>query len=334
MKMRAAINGYGRIGRSIVRALYEYSYTDFDIVAINDYNTPESIVHLTRYDTTHGRFRHEVSYRPHTLCIDGHDIVLLHEHHPEQLPWRDLNIDIVFECSGRFTHRNTVSTHLRSGAKKVLVSAPCQGADQTIVYGINHHCLSNTDLIVSNASCTTNCLAQCVYPIHEKIGILSGMMNTVHSYTNDQSLLDSHHKDLRRTRSATQSMIPTTTGAIRALEAVFPDLVGCIDGFAIRVPTINVSLVDFSFVPAQPTGVEDINALFKTFAKHHHPRVLINEEPLVSTDFNHCSASAILDLTLTRATPQLVKVCAWYDNEWGFANRMLDTARHMLQHAT
>lgn len=329
MTIRIAINGYGRIGRNILRAHYEKKqHADIEIVAINDLGDVNTNVHLTRYDTTHGKFPGEVSISGTDMIINGDKIRVVAERDPKKLPWKELNVDIVFECTGFFTTREKAAAHLEAGAKKVIISAPATGVDATIVYGVNDHVLKATDTIISNASCTTNCLASVVKPLNETVGIVSGLMNTVHAFTNDQKLIDVHHDDLRRARSATQSIIPTKTGAASAVGLVLPELNGKLDGFAVRVPTINVSLVDLTFEAKRSTSVNEINDIIRAAANGSMKGVLaFNEEQLVSIDFNHNSASAIFDTVGTKVIGNLVKVLAWYDNEWGFSNRMLDVAQ-------
>ncbi|HVT63341.1 MAG TPA: type I glyceraldehyde-3-phosphate dehydrogenase [Legionellaceae bacterium] len=328
MSIRVAINGYGRIGRCILRAIFESNrLSEFNIVAVNDLSGIKSTAHLTRYDSTHGRFTKEVIVEDNKLLIDGHPIVITGERDPANLPWADLDVDLVFECTGKFTHHADAMLHIKAGAKKVLISAPSKDADKTVVFGVNHDVLSASDQIVSNASCTTNCLAPVVKPLHEAIGIEYGLLNTIHAYTKDQLLLDGHHNDLHRARSATQSIIPTKTGAASAVGLVLPELKGRLDGFATRVPTLNVSVIDLTFTPKRPTTIAEINNIMQA-AKSDI--LHISEEPLVSCDFNHYPASAIFDTTQTRVLGNLVKVIAWYDNEWGFSNRMLDTAHHMM----
>lgn len=328
MAIRVAINGYGRIGRCILRSVFEYGrQNQFEIVAINDLSGIETTAHLTRYDSSHGRFAHELSVEGEHLIIDGHPILITAIKDPSLLPWQALNIDIVLECTGFFTDKESALQHIKAGAKKVLISAPGKNTDATIVYGVNHHSLKASDLIVSNASCTTNCLAPVVKVLNDALGIVSGLVNTVHSYTNDQRLLDGPHEDLHRARAAAHSIIPTKTGAAAAVGLVLPELKGKLDGFAMRVPTINVSVIDLTFTSSRATSVEEVNTIVRA-AKSD---VLhINEEPLVSCDFNHHRASAIFDTTQTKVLDKLVKVVAWYDNEWGFSNRMLDTASHMM----
>jgi len=326
MAIKIAINGYGRIGRNILRAIYESGRThEVQVVAINDLGDAFTNAHLTQYDTAHGRFPGEVTVDGDYMVVNGDRIRVLAEKDPAKLPWGELGVDVVHECTGLFASKQKASLHIDGGAKKVVISAPGgHGVDATIVYGVNHDVLKSTDTVISNASCTTNCLAPLVRPIHEKIGIEKGLMTTIHSYTNDQVLTDVYHQDLRRARSATSSMIPTKTGAAAAVGLVLPELNGRLDGFAVRVPTINVSLVDLTFTASRDTTVEEINAIMKEAADG---KVLgYSNGPLVSVDFNHTSTTSNFDATLTRVTGgDLVKVCAWYDNEWGFSNRMIDT---------
>lgn len=327
MTIRVAINGYGRIGRNILRAQYENKHPEIEIVAINDLGDINNNIHLTKHDSTHGPFRGEISVSGTDMVVNGDAIRICSERDPKNLPWKELNIDVVFECTGHFTSKEKAAAHIEAGAKKVIISAPATNVDATIVYGVNDNTLKATDTVISNASCTTNCLATLVKPLHDEIGLVSGLMNTVHAFTNDQHLLDVHHSDLRRARSATQSIIPTKTGAASAVGLVLPDLKGKLDGFAVRVPTINVSLVDLTFEAKRATTVEEVNSIIKTAANGPLKGLLVyNDEPLVSTDFNHNSASAIFDTFGTRVIGNLVKVLAWYDNEWGFSNRMLDVA--------
>jgi len=332
MAIKVAINGYGRIGRNILRALYEYNGTDeIKIVAVNSLGSLDNTIHLTKYDTTHGRFNAEVAAEGEDMRVNGDLVKVYCQSDPLKLPWKALDVDIVFECSGKFTERDLAAKHFEAGAKKVLLSAPCKGADATVVYGINHDVIKPTDILVSNASCTTNCLAPLVKPIHDVIGIETGLMVTVHAYTNDQPLLDMHHKDLHRARSATHSIIPTKTGATTAVGLVLPELEGRLDGYSLRVPTINVSLVDLTFQPVRPTTVEEVNQTLIDAANGSLKGVLaINDEPLVSIDFNHHPASSICDIAQTRVLNNMVKVMSWYDNEWGFSNRMLDVAKVMM----
>lgn len=329
MTIRVAINGYGRIGRNILRAHYETKkYPDIQIVAINDLGDVKTNAHLTRYDTTHGKFPGEVSVDGNDLIVNGDKIRVVAERDPKKLPWRELNVDVVFECTGFFTSKEKASAHIEAGAKKVIISAPATGVDATIVYGVNQHTLKASDTVISNASCTTNCLAPLAKSLHEGLGIVSGLMNTVHSYTNDQVLIDVYHSDLRRARSATHSMIPTKTGAAAAVGLVLPELNGKLDGFSIRVPTINVSVVDFTFIAKRDTTVEEVNKILSDAAKGSLKDVLLmNSEPLVSSDFNHNPASSIVDMSETKVIGNLVKILSWYDNEWGFSNRMLDVAK-------
>lgn len=326
-----AINGYGRIGRNIVRVIYEKGLNkQIRIAAINDLGNITVNAHLTKYDTTHGRFNADVTTEGEYLIINGDRILVTAERNPANLPWKQLGIDIVYECTGFFTKRQAAEAHLTAGACKVLISAPAEGADATIVYGVNHHTLKASDTIVSNASCTTNCLAPLVKPLHEKLGIISGLMNTIHAYTNDQSLLDTYHTDLRRARAAAESIIPSKTGAAAAVGLVLPELNGKLDGFALRVPTCNVSIVDLTFKAGRTTTAQEVNDILTHAANHELKNILaLNHEPLVSIDFNHNPASSIFDVTQTKVIGDLVKVLSWYDNEWGFSNRMIDTSLAM-----
>jgi glyceraldehyde 3-phosphate dehydrogenase len=333
MTIRVAINGYGRIGRNILRAFYESKkHSDIQIVAINDLGDVATNVHLTRYDTAHGKFNAEVSVSGNDMVVNGDKIRVLAERDPKKLPWRELNVDLVFECTGFFATREKAASHIEAGAKKVIISAPAPDVDATIVFGVNDHVLKSTDTIISNASCTTNCLAPLAKPLHDKLGIVAGLMNTVHSYTNDQVLTDVYHTDLRRSRSATHSMIPTKTGAAAAVGLVLPELNGKLDGFSIRVPTINVSVVDFTFTAKRETTIEEVNKIMIEAAASGPLKGIleINDLPLVSVDFNHNPASSIFDLSQTKVIGNLVKVLSWYDNEWGFSNRMLDTAKALM----
>ena len=329
MAIKVGINGYGRIGRNILRALYEGKHgAAIKIVAINDLGDANTNVHLTRYDTVHGRFHGDVHVDGDSMVVNGDRIRVVAQRDPLTLPWAELGVDFVLECTGLFTSKAKASAHIAAGAKKVLISAPGgDDVDATIVYGVNHGVLKSSHSVVSNASCTTNCLVPLVKVLHEKIGVLAGVMNTVHSYTNDQVLTDVYHSDLRRARSATMSMIPTKTGAAAAVGLVMPELKGKIDGFSIRVPTINVSFVDFTFTAARKTTVDEVNGAIKAAAGGALKGILAyNDQPLVSVDFNHDPASSTYDATLTKVIEgTLVKVCSWYDNEWGFSNRMLDT---------
>ena len=330
MAIKVGINGYGRIGRNILRALYEAKRTqEIQIVAVNDLGNANTNAHLTRYDTAHGKFHGEVAVDGDSMVINGDRIKVLAERDPSKLPWGALGVDMVFESTGIFTSKAKAQAHIAGGAKKVLISAPGgSDVDGTIVYGVNHDTLTSAMTVVSNASCTTNCLAPLAKVLHDNIGIVSGLMTTIHSYTNDQVLTDVYHEDLRRARSATMSMIPTKTGAAAAVGLVLPQLKGKLDGFAIRVPTINVSLVDLTFTPARATTIDEINQVVKTAAAGSLKGVLVyTDAPLVSVDYNHDPASSTYDASLTKIIDgKLVKVCAWYDNEWGFSNRMLDTA--------
>jgi len=333
MTIQVAINGYGRIGRNILRAKYESNYDDIRIVAINDLGDAASNAHLTRYDTAHGRFPGHVEVADDALMVEGERIAVFAERDPGKLPWGDLGVDVVHECTGFFASKDKASAHLKAGAKKVIVSAPAgKDVDATVVYGVNHETLRAAHTVISNASCTTNCLAPLAKALNDSVGVVHGLMNTVHAYTNDQVLTDVYHSDLRRARSATQSMIPTKTGAAAAVGMVLPELDGKLDGFSVRVPTINVSLVDLTFVAARATSAAELNDLLRAAADG---KVLgYTDEPLVSTDFNHSPLSATVDAGMTRVTGgTLAKVCAWYDNEWGFSNRMLDTTMALFNAA-
>ncbi|MCH7898080.1 MAG: type I glyceraldehyde-3-phosphate dehydrogenase [Proteobacteria bacterium] len=330
MTIKVGINGYGRIGRNMLRALYEGDKrSEIEIVAVNDLGDANTNALLTRRDTAHGRFPGTVEVDGDYMIVNGDRIRVLAERDPAQLPWGELGVDIVFESTGFFRTRETAGKHIEAGAKKVIISAPGgEGIDATIVYGVNHDVLKSTDTIISNASCTTNCLAPLVKPLHDKIGVKHGMMTTIHAYTNDQVLTDVYHTDLRRARSATMSQIPTKTGAAAAVGLVLPELNGKLDGFSMRVPTINVSAVDLTFVAERDTTIEEINDIMREASEGFLKGILAyNDEPLVSIDFNHDPASATYDAPLTKVMQgSLVKVLAWYDNEWGFSNRMLDTA--------
>jgi glyceraldehyde 3-phosphate dehydrogenase len=329
MTIKVGINGYGRIGRNILRALYEGKHGgNLKIVAINDLGDANTNAHLTRFDTAHGRFRGDVHVDGDSMVVNGDRIRVVAQRDPTKLPWAELGVDYVLECTGLFTSKAKAAAHLAAGAKKVVISAPGgEDVDATIVFGVNHDILKSSMTVISNASCTTNCLAPLVKVLHEKVGVVAGVMNTIHSYTNDQVLTDVYHSDLRRARSATMSMIPTKTGAAAAVGLVLPELKGKIDGFAIRVPTINVSLVDLSFTAARKTSVQEIHDAIKAAADGPLKGILAyNDQPLVSVDFNHDPASSTYDATLTKVIEgTLVKACSWYDNEWGFSNRMLDT---------
>ena len=334
MTVRVAINGYGRIGRNIMRALYESGRTDeITIVAINDLGDANSNAHLTQYDTAHGKFPGTVSVDNGDLIVNGDRIKAFAERDPSKLPWAELEVDVVMECTGFFRSRETAGAHISAGAKKVIISAPGQNVDNTVVYGVNHDSLKASDTIISNASCTTNCLAPLAKVLHETIGIEHGLMTTIHAYTNDQVLTDVFHSDLRRARSATMSQIPTKTGAAAAVGLVLPELNGKLDGFSMRVPTINVSVVDLCITTSRPTTVEEVNAAIKAACEGSMKGVMAyNEAPLVSIDFNHNPHSSIFDASLTKVMEgSMVKVLSWYDNEWGFSNRMLDTTLALVK---
>ena len=328
MTLRVGINGYGRIGRNILRAHYEGGKThDLQIVAINDLGDPKTNAHLTQYDTTHGRFSGTVSVDGDSMVVNGDRIKVFAQRDPAQIPWGAEKVDVVLECTGYFTTKEAASAHLKGGAKKVVISQPGgKDVDATIVYGVNQGVLKASHTVISNASCTTNCLAPMVKPLHEKIGLVTGLMTTVHAFTNDQRLSDVYHEDLRRARAAAHNMIPTKTGAAAAVGLVLPELAGKLDGYAIRVPTINVSIVDLTFIAARDTTVDEVNAIMKAASEGELKGILgYNTEQLVSSDFNHDPRSSIFDATLTKVSGRLVKVSSWYDNEWGFSNRMLDT---------
>jgi len=329
MTIRVGINGYGRIGRNVLRALYEGKRTgQVRIVALNDLCDPKTNAHLTRYDTVHGRFDGEVAVDGDSMVVNGDRIRVLAERDPAKLPWGDLGVEYVLECTGLFCSKAKAGAHLKGGARKVVISAPGgEDVDATIVYGVNHQVLRSDQTVISNASCTTNCLAPVAKVLHDKVGIAAGIMTTIHAYTNDQVLTDVYHADLRRARSATMSQIPTKTGAAAAVGLVLPELKGKLDGFAVRVPTINVSLVDLTFTAKRPTSVEEVNKALQQAATGPLKGILAyNDLPLVSVDFNHDAHSSVFDATLTKVIDgTLVKVCAWYDNEWGFSNRMIDT---------
>src|SRR5947207_15983237 len=330
MTIKVAINGFGRIGRMVLRAHYEGGKKHgLQFLAINDLGDARTNAHLLKYDTAHGRFPGSVRVDGESMVVDDERIRVVAERDPAKLPWKQLGIDVVLECTGLFTSKARAGAHLQAGARKVIISAPGESdVDRTIVCGVNHQSLQGSDTVISNASCTTNCLATLVKALDDRIGMVSGLMNTVHSYTNDQVLTDVYHKDLRRARSATHNMIPTKTGAAAAVGLVMPELNGKLDGFSVRVPTINVSLVDLSFVAKRPTKVDEVNAILKAASEGELKGILgYSTEPLVSIDFNHNPLSSIFDATQTRvsADGKLVKVLSWYDNEWGFSNRMLDT---------
>lgn len=331
MKIRIAINGFGRIGRNVFRALFEGEYQNqIELVAINDLAPPEFNAHLAKFDSVHGRFPGTIEQEGDMLIAEGQQIKMVSERDPSQLPWRALAVDVVLECTGFFTSRDSAAAHLEAGAKKVIISAPAKDVDATIVYGVNHHLLDASSQIISNASCTTNCLAPLAKVMNDGLGIECGMMTTIHAYTNDQNVHDAYHSDIYRARAAGQSMIPTKTGAAQAVALVLPELAGKLDGMAVRVPTANVSLVDFSFVASRDTSVEEVNQLIKD-AVSSMPGVLeYNDLPLVSVDFNHQPASSNFDATQTRVNGSMVKIMAWYDNEWGFSNRMLDNSLALM----
>jgi glyceraldehyde 3-phosphate dehydrogenase len=336
MAVKIAINGYGRIGRNVMRAIYESGRGDeFQVVAINDLADAATNAHLTQYDTAHGKFPGDVSVDGGDLVINGDRIKVFAERDPANLPWAELGVEVVHECTGFFRSKETAGAHLAAGARKVIISAPGQNVDNTIVFGVNHDSLKSGDEVISNASCTTNCLAPLAKVLHEGVGIESGLMTTIHAYTNDQVLTDVFHKDLRRARSATMSQIPTKTGAAAAVGLVLPELNGKLDGFSMRVPTINVSVVDLCFVASRPTTVDEVNRIVHDAAAGAMAGVLAyNDAPLVSIDFNHNPHSSIFDAGLTRVMEgNLVKVLSWYDNEWGFSNRMLDTTLALVNAA-
>ncbi len=336
MSVKVAINGYGRIGRNVLRSIYEAGRTgELSIVAINDLGDAETNAHLTRFDTTHGPFSGDVAVDGDCMVVDGDRIRVLAERNPAELPWGELGVDVVFECTGFFANKTKASAHLAAGAKKVVISAPAgNDIDATIVYGVNEDTLKASHQVISNASCTTNCLAPLIKPLHDRIGIEKGVMNTIHAYTNDQVLTDVYHKDLRRARSATHSMIPTKTGAAAAVGLVLPELNGKLDGFSVRVPTINVSLVDLTFTAARDTTVEEVNDIMRAAASGTDSLGAVlgySDGPLVSVDFNHNPNSSTFDATMTKVMDgNLVKVCSWYDNEWGFSNRMIDTTLALM----
>jgi glyceraldehyde 3-phosphate dehydrogenase len=326
MTIKVAINGFGRIGRNILRALYESNrHQSIKVVAINDLGDADINAHLLKFDSVHGHFSPNVTHTDSHIFINKDPIAVFAHRNPEDLPWKDLDIDVVYECTGLFNTREQAAMHITAGAKKVIISAPANDADATIVYGINHQTLTKEHTIISNASCTTNCLAPIAKPLNDVLGIEHGLMTTIHSYTNDQKLSDTYHSDLYRARSATQSMIPTKTGAAGAVGLVLPELKGKLDGMAVRVPTINVSLMDFTFYTKKETSVEEVNAIIEMASKTLPDGILqCNALPLVSVDYNHNPASSIFDMNQTKVCGNLVKVMAWYDNEWGFSNRMLD----------
>ena len=335
MTIRVAINGFGRIGRNILRAKYENdNYNDIDIVAINDLGDSQINAHLLEYDTVHGKFQKRVDVTSDKIIIDNNDEILVtSERSPAALPWSKLKIDVVFECTGIFVSKDKANGHIKAGAKKVIISAPGKEVDNTVVFGVNHETLTDDHVVISNASCTTNCLATVINNIHKNLQITNGLMTTVHAYTNDQVLTDVYHTDLRRARSATQSMIPTKTGAAAAVGLVMPELNGKLDGFAIRVPTTNVSIVDLVFNTNKTSSVDELNNLVLESSENDMRGIVgYNNLPLVSVDFNHSSFSSVYDESLTRASEDnLYKICAWYDNEWGFSNRMLDVTKHWIK---
>jgi glyceraldehyde 3-phosphate dehydrogenase len=328
MTIKVAINGYGRIGRNILRAHYEGGKKhDIQIVAINDLGDAKINAHLTQYDTAHGKFPGTVTVDGDNIVVNGDKIKVIAERNPANIKWGEMGVDVVLECTGFFTTKADAGKHLAGGAKKVIISAPGgKDVDATIVYGVNHGVLKASDTVISNASCTTNCLAPLVKPLNDTIGVETGLMTTIHAYTNDQKLTDVYHEDVRRARSATMSMIPTKTGAAAAVGLVLPELNGKLDGYAMRVPTINVSIVDLSFIAKRETSVDEVNSILKAAANGALKGILdYSDAPLVSVDFNHNPASSTYDSTLTKVSGKLVKVSSWYDNEWGFSNRMLDT---------
>ena len=335
MSIKVAINGFGRIGRNILRAKYESSeYDDIEIVAINDLGDSSINAHLLQYDTAHGKFDMDVSASKDEIIINKKDkIKVFSERNPENLPWGDLSIDVVHECTGFFASKEASLAHINSGAKRVIISAPAKNVDATIVYGVNHDILNDEHIVISNASCTTNCLATLIKNVHDELTITNGLMTTIHAYTNDQVLTDVYHTDLKRARSATQSMIPTKTGAASAVGLVLPDLNGKLDGFAIRVPTINVSIVDLCFNTEKKSSIDEINRIIKKASESNLKNILgYNSKPLVSIDFNHSSFSSVYDESLTRMMDdKFFKICSWYDNEWGFSNRMLDVTNTLLR---
>ncbi len=336
MTIRVAINGYGRIGRNVLKALYESNRQhEIQIVAINDLGDEKLNAHLTRYDTVHGRFPFSVTETAGLMTVDADEIRMFSERDPAKLPWGELGVDVVYECTGIFTSKDSAMAHIEAGAKKVIISAPAKGVDATVVYGVNEHVFNASDQVVSNASCTTNCLAPVAKVLNDAIGIEQGSMTTIHAYTNDQNLSDVYHSDMYRARSATMSMIPTKTGAASAVGLVLPELVGKLDGMAVRVPTVNVSVVDLNFLAKRETTEEEVNAIVKAACDGEIGHVLsYNEEPLVSIDFNHNAYSSNFDATQTKTQGRWVKVMSWYDNEWGFSNRMLDNTVALMQAAS
>lgn len=334
MTIRVAINGFGRIGRNVLRALYESKKNyDIQIVAINDLGDAAINAHLLKYDTAHGIFFADVGHSDKAIFVNKDEILTFSERSPANLPWAELNIDVVLECTGLFTNRQTAGAHLTAGAKKVIISAPAKEVDATVVYGVNHDIITQDMTIISNASCTTNCLSPIAKPLNDALGIESGLMTTIHAYTNDQRLSDVYHTDVRRARAAAMSMIPTQTGAAAAVGLVVPELKGKFDGLAVRVPTLNVSLVDLSFIASRDTTVEEVNDIIRKAASQSpmNQVLAVNDLPLVSVDFNHNPMSSIFDASETRVKGRLVKVMAWYDNEWGFSNRMLDNTVELMK---
>lgn len=330
--IRIAINGFGRIGRLILRAIHENGYADkIEIVAINDLGATDINSHLLQFDSAHGRFAHKIEHTDDSISVDGKRIPTFQQRDPSTLPWGELEVDIVFECTGYFRDREGASLHLQAGAKKVLLSAPGKQFDSTIVYGVNDNIIKASDTLVSNASCTTNCLAHVAKALNDSVGIVQGIANTIHAMTNTQNVVDAYHKDKRRTRAASHSMIPTSTGSAKAIGLVIPELDGKLNAVAVRVPTINVSLLDFTFTPEAALDLNDIKSLFEDYQKGKERVFGINSLPLVSIDFNHDARSCVVDIAHTRINGGLVKVLAWYDNEWGFSNRMLDTALAMYR---
>jgi len=328
--LRIAINGFGRIGRNVLRALYENGYSDrVQVVAVNDLGKTDINAHLLQFDSAHGRFNANVEYTESSITVNGDEIPAFSQRDPAQLPWSDLQVDIVFECTGYFRDREGASLHLSSGAKKVLLASPGKDFDATVVYGMNDNILKSDHLLVSNASCTTNCLAHVAKAINDSIGIVHGLANTIHATTNTQNVVDAYHKDKRRARAANYSMIPTSTGSAKAIGMVIPELDGKLDAVAVRVPILNVSLLDFTFTPASSATADEISSIFMEYQKGREGVFSLNSQPLVSTDFNHDPHSCVVDLEHTRIRGDMIKVLAWYDNEWGFSNRMLDTALAM-----
>jgi glyceraldehyde 3-phosphate dehydrogenase len=334
MTIRVAINGFGRIGRNVLRALYESEKQyDIKIVAINDLGDAAINAHLLKYDTAHGIFAATVSHDANAIYVNADEIKTLSVRNPAELPWQALNVDVVLECTGLFTDRKTAGAHLAAGAKKVIISAPAKDVDATVVYGVNHDVITKDMTIISNASCTTNCLSPIAKPLNDALGIESGLMTTIHAYTNDQRLSDVYHTDVRRARAAAMSMIPTKTGAAAAVGLVVPELAGKFDGLAVRVPTLNVSLVDLTFIAGRNTSVDEVNDIIRHASQQAglSDVLAVNDLPLVSVDFNHNPKSSIFDATETRVNGRLVKVMAWYDNEWGFSNRMLDNTVELMK---